>query len=106
MEAARIMWRSGAVNAAPLWGRKADAWLEVKLSAGDPFDYQHGAGAGGTTHLVRCFGAICAGRCAEQLAEACEHGAPSAVGEETEVADADQAFGQNVKKKSAQELIC
>jgi len=31
---------------------------------------------------------------------------PSSVGEEAEMADAYQAFGQNVKKKSAQELIC
>ena len=30
---------------------------------------------------------------------------PSSVGEEAEVADADQSFGQNVKKKSTQELI-
>ena len=47
-----------------------------------------------------------AGNCAEQLAAACEGGFPSSVGEEAEVADADQAFGQNVEKKSAQELIC
>ena len=80
--------------------------LEVKLSAGDPLDDQHGAGAGGTTQQVGCFGAICACSCAEQLAAACEGGFPSSVGEEAEVADADQAFGQKVKKKSAQELIC
>ena len=36
----------------------------------------------------------------------CERSFPSSVGEEAEVADADQALGQNVKKKSAQELIC
>jgi hypothetical protein len=35
-----------------------------------------------------------------------ERSTASSVGEEAEVADADQAFGQNVKKKSAQELIC
>ncbi len=97
---------SGTVNATPLWGRKAQARLEVKLSAGDPLDDQHGAGAGGTTQQVGCFGAICARNCAEQLAAACEGVFPPSVGEEAEVADADQAFGQKVKKKSAQELIC
>jgi hypothetical protein len=97
---------SGAVNAAPLWGREAQVWAEVKLSTRNPFDDQHGAGAGGTTQQVGCFGAICACSCAEQLAAACEGGFPSSVGEEAEVADADQAFGQKVKKKSAQELIC
>jgi hypothetical protein len=35
-----------------------------------------------------------------------ERSTASSVGEEAEVADADQAFGQNVKKKSAQELLC
>ena len=44
---------SGAVNAAPLWGREAQVWLEVKLSTRNPFDDQHGAGAGGTTQQVR-----------------------------------------------------
>jgi hypothetical protein len=97
---------SGAVNAAPLWGREIQVWLEVKLSTREPFDDQHGAGAGGTTRQVRCFGEICACHCAEQLAATCEGGFPSSVGEQTEVTDADQPFGQNVKKKSAQELIC
>jgi hypothetical protein len=45
-------------------------------------------------------------RCSEQLAATSERIAPSAVSEEAEVADADESFGQNVKKKSAQELIC
>jgi hypothetical protein len=39
-------------------------------------------------------------------AAACEGDFPSSVGEEAEVTDANQAFGQNVQKKSAQELIC
>jgi hypothetical protein len=51
-------------------------------------------------------GPIRAGRYAEQLAAARKCGFPSTVGKESEVADADQAFGQHVKKKSAQELIC
>jgi len=59
-----------------------------------------------TTQPVRCFGAICACHYAEQLAATCEGVFPPSVGEETEVPDADQPFGQNVKKKSAQELIC
>jgi hypothetical protein len=33
-------------------------------------------------------------------------GFPSSVCEQAEVADADQAFGQNVEKKPAQELVC
>ena len=79
---------------------------EVKLRAGDPFDDQHGSRANGTTHQVRCFGAICGGGCAKQLAAACEGGLPSSIGEEAEMADADQTLRQDVKKKSAQELIC
>src|SRR5260370_39500248 len=65
---------SGTVNATPLWGRKAQARLEVKLSAGDPLDDQHGAVAGGTTQQVGCFGAIDAWSCAEPLAAAVEGG--------------------------------
>jgi hypothetical protein len=76
---------SGAVNAAPLWGREIQVGLELKLNTREPFDDQHGAGAGGTTQQVGCFGAICAFHCAEQLAATCEGGFPSSVGEETEV---------------------
>jgi len=74
------------------------------LSTRHPFDDQHSAGAGGTTRLVGWFGAIGAGNCADQLAAAREGGFPSPVCEQAEVADADQAFGQNVEKKAAQEL--
>ena len=63
---------SGAVNAAPLWGREIQVGLELKLSAREPFDDQRGAGAGRTTQQVGCFGAICAFHCAEQLAATCE----------------------------------
>jgi hypothetical protein len=38
-------------------------------------------------------GPICAGHCAEQLAAARKCGFSPAVGEEAEVADANQAFG-------------
>ena len=75
------------------------------MSAGDPFDDQHGAGAGGATQagwLER----LDVGRHAEQFTAEFERNTPSSVGKEAEVADADQAFGQDVKKKSAQELIC
>ena len=41
----------------------------------------------------------------EQSAAALEHRTASTVGEDAEVTDANQAFGQNVKKKSAQELM-
>ena len=105
---------SGAVNAAPLWGREIQVGLELKLSAREPFDDQHGAGAGRTTQQVGCFGAICAFHCAEQLAATCEGRFPvfgwrRDRSEETEVKrpkyGCNQPFGQNVKKKSAQELI-
>ena len=56
--------------------------------------------------MVRCFGTICLGCRAEQLAAALELSTASTVSEESEVTDANQPFGQNVKKKSAQELIC
>ena len=79
--------------------------LEEKLSAGERFDDQHGAGAGGTTWQVGGFGAIWAGDSAEQLAAALDLSTASSVGEQSAVADADQAFGQDVQKESAQELI-
>ena len=44
--------------------------------------------------------------CAEQSTAAYEHTATPAVGEKAEVADADQALGQNVDQESAQKLIC
>jgi hypothetical protein len=76
------------------------------LSTRHSFDDQHSAGADGTTQLVDRFGAIGAGNCAEQLAAASAGGFPSSVCEQAEVADADQAFGQNVEKEAAQELVC
>src|ERR1700690_3597766 len=56
--------------------------------------------------MVRCFGTICLGCLAEQLAAALERGTAPTVSEQAEVADADQPLGQDVKQKSAQELIC
>ena len=78
--------------------------MEVKLAAGKPFDDQHDAGAGWTAQTGR-IGRIDAGRRAEQSAAAFERSAPSAVGEESEVADAHQSAGQNVKQETAQELM-
>jgi hypothetical protein len=75
------------------------------LSSGDPFDDQHGAGADGATQAGR-LERLDVGRHAEQFSAAFERSTPSSVGKEAEVADADQTFGQHVKKKSAQELIC
>jgi hypothetical protein len=51
-------------------GSDAQVCSEVKLSARDPFNDQHGAGAGGTTQLVCCFGAIWARNRAERLGPA------------------------------------
>jgi hypothetical protein len=47
-----------------------------------------------------------AGRRAKHLAGTRKGGLPSSVGEEAEVADADKALRQDMKKESAQELIC
>jgi len=41
----------------------------------------------------------------KQSTAACEHKATTAVGEKSEVADANQALGQNMDQESAQELI-
>jgi hypothetical protein len=76
------------------------------LGAAEPFDGQHGAGTCWATQLIGYFGTIRDGSCAKQLAATLECSISIAIGEEAEVADADQALGQNVKKKSAQELIC
>ncbi len=78
--------------------------MEVKLAAGEPFDNQHDAGACWTAQAGR-LGWIGACRCAEQNAAAFERSTSSAVGEESEVADANQAAGQNVKQEAAQELM-
>jgi hypothetical protein len=73
--------------------------VEVKLAGSQPFDDQHDVGARRAAQ-VGCLWRNDTCRHAEQSAAACEHGTPSAVGEETEVADTNQAFGQNVDKKT------
>ena len=50
-------------------------------------------------------GRIAGGGHAEQFAAAFQGGTPSAVGEESEVPDADKATGQDVKQEAAQELM-
>ena len=79
--------------------------MEVKLPAGEPFDNEHDGGACWTAQAVR-LGWIDACRCAEQNAAAFERGTSPTVGEESEVADADQSAGQNMKQEAAQELMC
>ena len=79
--------------------------MEIKLSACHPFEDKHDAGAGWAAQLNVSGGPVCAGRFAEELAAARECCFPPAVGEESEVADANQAAGQDVKQEAAQELI-
>jgi hypothetical protein len=55
---------------------------------------------------VGCFGAIRTRNRAEQLVAAFECNTTSSVGEQAEVKDAYQSSGEDVKKKSTQELIC
>ena len=70
--------------------------MEVKLAAGEPFDNEHDAGAcwtaqaGWFRQIDRC-------RRAEQSAASFERRAASAVGEQAEVADTNQAAGQDMK---------
>ena len=78
----------------------------MKLAAGHPFENEHGTGTNGTTQLGGNLGMSCTVDQAEQSTAACEHAATPAVCEKAEVADADQALGQNVDQEAAQELIC
>ena len=78
--------------------------MKVKLAAGQPFDDQHDAGAGWAAQ-AGWLGQVDTGRHAEKRAAAFELSTTSAVGEQTEVSDANQAAGQNVKKEAAQELM-
>jgi hypothetical protein len=47
----------------------------------------------------------CATLCPKQSTAAYEHTATPAVGKKAEVADADQALGQNMDQEAAKELI-
>jgi hypothetical protein len=78
----------------------------MKLATGHPFDDEHGTGANRTAQLGSDVRMSCATFYAKQSTAACEHTATPAVGEKAEVADADQALGENVDQESAEELIC
>jgi len=82
-----------------------DRHRRQKLMTGEPFDDEHGLRADrasdlscGSRLLWRCGGV-------EQEAAAQQRCGPLPVGEEAEVADADQAFRQNVDEEASQELI-
>ena len=77
----------------------------MKLATGHPFDDGHGTAANRTAQLGGARGINCTVVCAKQSTAAYEHTATPAVGEKAEVADADQALGQNVDQEAAQELI-
>ena len=81
------------------------ARAEMKPAAGHPFDGENGAGANRTAQLDSDLGMSCAALCTEQSTAAREHTASPAVGEKSEVANADQALGQDVDQEPAQKLI-
>jgi hypothetical protein len=74
--------------------------MEIKLAASKPFDNEHDAGASWAAQAGRrgWIGARC---CAEQNAAAFERSTSSAVSEEPEVSNANQALGQNVDEEAA-----
>ncbi len=90
--------------AAPLCLGRGQACAEIQLVAGEPFGDQHDAGTVGTSQ-AGCLGRIDAGRRAEQSAAAFERSTSSAVGEQSEVADANQASREDVKQEAAQKLM-
>ena len=65
----------------------------MKLAAGQPFDEEHGTGANRTAQLCSHVRITCTDRCAEQNAAVRERSSAFAVGEESEVADANQTPG-------------
>ena len=105
IEASCVIDISGGIKAAPRWIRQDQARAETKLATGHPFDDEHGAAANRTAQLGGDLGISCRVVCAKQSTAAYEHTATPAVCEKAEVADADQALGQNVDQEAAQELI-
>src|SRR6266702_2170188 len=95
---------SGAVIATPPLCGPGEVRAEIQLAAGESIQDQHGARAGRTAQAawLRRIGAALH---AEQSAATFERSTPSAVGEESEVSDANQAAGQDVKQEAAQELM-
>ena len=78
--------------------------MEIQLAAGQPFDDPHDARTGRTAQ-AGWLGRINACRHTQQSAASFERSTPSAVGEEAEVPDANQAAGQDVQQEAAQELM-
>ena len=78
--------------------------MEVKLAVGEPLDNEHDAAACWTAQAGRLRW-VAAGRCIEQRTAAFERSTPSAVGEESEVPDANQTARQDVKQEATQELV-
>ena len=76
-----------------------------QLATAHPFNDEHGTAANGTAQLGGDLGIRCTVVCTKQSTAAHEHIATPAVGEKAEVADADQALGQNMDQEAAQELI-
>jgi hypothetical protein len=88
-----------------------DRWgPELDLGGGQPLDNDHGGATVGTKpKRFRFLGHGCLWFCRWQCNECCEakgqqSGAP-AVGEEAEVADANEALGEQMQQETAQELI-
>jgi len=75
------------------------------LAPGQTFDDEHGASADRTEQLGSDLSIARTGRSTEQNAAARESISTPSVGEESEVADANQTLGQNVDQESAQEFI-
>ena len=96
--------RSGSVICGPPWLGRGQAWPEIQLAVSEPLDDQHDAGTGWASQPGWLW-QIGASHHTEQCVASFERGTPSAVGEESEVADANQAAGQNVKQEAAQELM-
>ena len=72
---------------------------------GDPFDDEHGLGAERALDLS-CWSRLWWWRSDLQHEAATQQrGGPFTVGEEAEVADADQAFRQNMDEEAPQELV-
>jgi|HubBroStandDraft_6_1064221.scaffolds.fasta_scaffold51363_2 hypothetical protein len=78
----------------------------MKLATGHPFDDEHGTAANRTAQLGGDLSISCAVVCTENSTAAYEHTATPAVCEKAEVADAYQAFRENVDQEPSQKLIC
>jgi hypothetical protein len=78
----------------------------VKLCACHPLDDEHVSGTNRTSCVTAWRKLLQGCRGAEECTAAQQRCGPSAVGEEAEVADANQASGQDVDEKAPQELIC